>query len=580
MREEAERKERETLGEDLRRVPLADTAGKQHRPITAPLAQVRSMANMRTGALEDVHELAVSIRETGLLHPPLVRATGEDEQPYELLAGQRRWPRCGSIDEADEPQEWRFTLVDGISRREALSMQFAENFHQSKPEPVHVRPRGAADHGRGPVADRRRGLADRRRPAVLDAQGAAAARAARGDRRARRARRPLVHRRRLRPPRHRQGQGHAPRRPRTRRAARQRRPHAASSSSTASATSRRRPRTTPRSPTRLDAARPRRRRQPPREERDDYEPPPPRHGSAPVHDGPTDAQVDGFVLGAFLYHSRDRAHPQAAADHAARPTRTSTPVRCTRTSACSRCARSRARRSKRVSVTADMAEIDYDAFDALTFDCYGTLIDWERGILAALEPHIPGADQGVPSASRVTRPRWKPARTCPTSRSWRAVCARWGRSSASCRPTSRPASSAPRSPTGPRSTTVRRRRAAQAALQARGHHQLRRRPLRRLQPPPRRRVRLDRHRRAGAWLQAPHRELRVRLRAHRRPARADPARRPEPVPRPRAGQGARDDHGLDRPPSRQVRRRGDAARRRPARRDVRRPASFASAASA
>jgi 2-haloacid dehalogenase len=37
--------------------------------------------------------------------------------------------------------------------------------------------------------------------------------------------------------------------------------------------------------------------------------------------------------------------------------------------------------------------IDYDAFDALTFDCYGTLIDWERGILAALKPHFPGAEE-------------------------------------------------------------------------------------------------------------------------------------------------------------------------------------------
>ena len=27
---------------------------------------------------------------------------------------------------------------------------------------------------------------------------------------------------------------------------------------------------------------------------------------------------------------------------------------------------------------------DFDRFDALTFDCYGTLIDWESGILAAL----------------------------------------------------------------------------------------------------------------------------------------------------------------------------------------------------
>src|SRR3954469_15706052 len=29
--------------------------------------------------------------------------------------------------------------------------------------------------------------------------------------------------------------------------------------------------------------------------------------------------------------------------------------------------------------------MEYAAFDALTFDCYGTLIDWERGILAALQ---------------------------------------------------------------------------------------------------------------------------------------------------------------------------------------------------
>ncbi len=31
-----------------------------------------------------------------------------------------------------------------------------------------------------------------------------------------------------------------------------------------------------------------------------------------------------------------------------------------------------------------MTEFDFSRFDALTFDCYGTLIDWEAGILAAL----------------------------------------------------------------------------------------------------------------------------------------------------------------------------------------------------
>jgi len=36
-----------------------------------------------------------------------------------------------------------------------------------------------------------------------------------------------------------------------------------------------------------------------------------------------------------------------------------------------------------------MTYLDYGAFDALTFDCYGTLIDWETGILAALRTVVP-----------------------------------------------------------------------------------------------------------------------------------------------------------------------------------------------
>jgi ParB/RepB/Spo0J family partition protein len=137
MREDAARTAREDATADLQRAPLADTAAKAHSSITAPLSQIRTMVNMRTGALPDLHELAVSIKETGLLHPPLVRATGEDDVPYELLAGRRRFGAMTMLDAAEGPREdWRFTLVDGITKREALTMQFAENFHQAKPEPV------------------------------------------------------------------------------------------------------------------------------------------------------------------------------------------------------------------------------------------------------------------------------------------------------------------------------------------------------------------------------------------------------------------------------------------------------------
>ena len=47
-----------------------------------------------------------------------------------------------------------------------------------------------------------------------------------------------------------------------------------------------------------------------------------------------------------------------------------------------------------------MSGLDFDDFQVLTFDCYGTLIDWERGILAALRPvferhGIQPSDEGV-----------------------------------------------------------------------------------------------------------------------------------------------------------------------------------------
>ena len=45
-----------------------------------------------------------------------------------------------------------------------------------------------------------------------------------------------------------------------------------------------------------------------------------------------------------------------------------------------------------------MTDLDYSAFDALTFDCYGTLIDWEAGILAALRTVLPADAPGSAEA--------------------------------------------------------------------------------------------------------------------------------------------------------------------------------------
>jgi 2-haloacid dehalogenase len=50
--------------------------------------------------------------------------------------------------------------------------------------------------------------------------------------------------------------------------------------------------------------------------------------------------------------------------------------------------------------TTDPTTLDYGPFEALTFDCYGTLIDWEAGILAALRPMLRRA-QPEPEAEAV-----------------------------------------------------------------------------------------------------------------------------------------------------------------------------------
>jgi len=32
--------------------------------------------------------------------------------------------------------------------------------------------------------------------------------------------------------------------------------------------------------------------------------------------------------------------------------------------------------------------LDFNKYEVMSFDCYGTLIDWEEGILAALKPAL------------------------------------------------------------------------------------------------------------------------------------------------------------------------------------------------
>ena len=61
---------------------------------------------------------------------------------------------------------------------------------------------------------------------------------------------------------------------------------------------------------------------------------------------------------------------------------------------------------------------DFDRFEAMSFDCYGTLIDWETGIANALRPWaarngLELDDQALIAAYGGTRPTSKT--TCPSA---------------------------------------------------------------------------------------------------------------------------------------------------------------------
>ncbi len=215
-----------------------------------------------------------------------------------------------------------------------------------------------------------------------------------------------------------------------------------------------------------------------------------------------------------------------------------------------------------------VGDIDFGAFDALTFDCYGTLIDWETGILSALRPVLErhGASRDDDTLLELFAHHEAALEAGPYL-SYKAVLAgalRGIGTDLNFEPTEQEQATFgvsvndwPAFADSPAALAQLKQRFKLgvitncdddlfAASNAEAAD----------------RVRLGHHRAAGRGLQAADRELRVRVRAHRRPAGAHPARRAVALPRPRARQGAGHDHGLDRP-ARRAARAERPRRRRP-----------------
>ena len=128
--------------------------------------------------------------------------------------------------------------------------------------------------------------------------------------------------------------------------------------------------------------------------------------------------------------------------------------------------------------------LDYSRFEALTFDCYGTLIDWETGLVDAFRPVL--AAHGVEAGAEdllARYARYEAELEAGPYLSYRELVARAcaaspPRSASRRRPRRRRRSAAAVADWPAFPDSARRARAARGALPARGDHELRRRPVR------------------------------------------------------------------------------------------------------
>ena len=94
-------------------------------------------------------------------------------------------------------------------------------------------------------------------------------------------------------------------------------------------------------------------------------------------------------------------------------------------------------------------------YDVITFDCYGTLIDWDRGISEALVAAASRAGVALDTAEALeayhaVEPAVQARPTGPIARCWPTSRARWRRGLAGRSTRMRPGASRPACPTGRR----------------------------------------------------------------------------------------------------------------------------------
>jgi ParB/RepB/Spo0J family partition protein len=126
-------KERDRLAAELAAEPEYDTAKKDHVRQVVRVDRISADRNIRPD-LPEIHDLALSIRQRGLLTPPLVRRKPGGDGEFLLVAGHRRHAAIQALG-------WETTPVDeivDIDEDEAFEIQLLENVQRVQLEPMQA----------------------------------------------------------------------------------------------------------------------------------------------------------------------------------------------------------------------------------------------------------------------------------------------------------------------------------------------------------------------------------------------------------------------------------------------------------
>lgn len=138
MQESGKKAKKQVEREELAASPVKDTAAKERLPELIELEQISAPTNIRVG-LAHLQELAMSIKERGLITPLLVRrATEGAPKPFELVAGRRRLEALKLLFADQASACVRCDVLDDLSEAEVYELMFTENIQREPLKPLET----------------------------------------------------------------------------------------------------------------------------------------------------------------------------------------------------------------------------------------------------------------------------------------------------------------------------------------------------------------------------------------------------------------------------------------------------------